>query len=141
MLGMVEIGKHQFLIEGRVKALPFLTGFTLLDYSNNKEYKVDSMIGISVPIRVTSIPRILNIVDAPFSFLSLSSASKRTTVSDLMGYPEYHFWFSLDIIDKFFYFTKFHHICLAMLNANRLQALGDAFTAQITLIGRKWKVV
>ena len=28
MLGMVEIGNHQFLIEGRVKALPFLTGFT-----------------------------------------------------------------------------------------------------------------
>jgi hypothetical protein len=35
MLGMVEIGKHQFLIEGRVKALPFLTGFTFLDYSKN----------------------------------------------------------------------------------------------------------
>jgi len=28
MLGMVEIGKYQFLIEGRVKTLPFLTGFT-----------------------------------------------------------------------------------------------------------------
>jgi len=28
MLGMVEIEKHQFLIEGGGKALPFLTGFT-----------------------------------------------------------------------------------------------------------------
>jgi uncharacterized protein YegL len=44
-------------------------------------------------------------------------------------------------MDKFFYFTKFHHIGLAMLNASGLEALGDAFTAQITMIGRKWKVV
>jgi len=75
MLGMVEIGKHQFLIEGRLKALPFLTGFTLLDYSKNKECKVHSMIGISVPIRVTSISRMLNIVNAPY-WKSLISAPK-----------------------------------------------------------------
>jgi hypothetical protein len=84
MLGMVEIGKHQFLIEGRVKALPFLTGFTLLDYSNNKEYKVDSMIGISVPIRVTSIPRILNIVDASY-WKSVISAPKCMTIITVLN--------------------------------------------------------
>jgi hypothetical protein len=58
-----------------------------------------------------------------------------------MGYPEYFFGFSLDIMDQFFYLTKFYHLSLAMLNASRLPALGNAFTAQITMIGRKWKVI